>query len=165
MLFSSLNSLLLVSYIVLVYNINIRRLYKWLIVLVLYILTSVLLQVVKPNFSDVELSNWATSVITKLAALTLYSAVFLLVKDNLIRVFSLIIISAGLSNLINHFYYPYQVIDFINVEGSYQLLKIGVFNIADVAFDIGFIGLIISVLVYICKSKKKHHSYHSKLFN
>jgi lipoprotein signal peptidase len=63
----------------------------------------------------------------------------------------LIILAAGVGNLIGHFYPPYRVIDFINIKGSYELLRIGVFNIADFAFDVGIVGLIISIAFVVFK--------------
>ncbi|WP_394708156.1 signal peptidase II [uncultured Bacteroides sp.] len=63
------------------------------------------------------------------------------------RLFIVIIISSGFGNLISHFYYPYRVIDFIDIKGSYELLRIGVFNFADFALDFGICGLLITLIV------------------
>jgi len=59
--------------------------------------------------------------------------------------------AGGLGNLLSHFYPPYRVIDFIYVEGSYEWLRIGVFNIADLAANAGLLGIILSAIFYKLK--------------
>ena len=63
----------------------------------------------------------------------------------------MIIISSGIGNLISHFYYPYRVIDFININGSYELLRRGVSNLADFAIDFGLCGLLITLMAIAIK--------------
>ena len=68
------------------------------------------------------------------------------------RFFGLLLLACGIGNLLSHFYKPYFIIDFINIEGSYELLRIGVFNFADLSFNIGAIGFIISLVFYLLKN-------------
>jgi lipoprotein signal peptidase len=86
-----------------------------------------------------------------MTGLTLYGTLFYLSTNKSIRLFSLITLACGIGNLLSHFYLPYRVIDFISIEGSCDLLKIGVFNFADVAFNIGAIGLIISIVYLLAR--------------
>ena len=81
----------------------------------------------------------------KITGLTIYGSLFYWSKDQWIRLSTLIILAGGIGNLVSHFYPPYRVIDFVNISGSYEHLRIGVFNFADVAFYVGGISLIISV--------------------
>jgi lipoprotein signal peptidase len=97
---------------------------------------------------------------TKIVGISFYSTIFYFTKNNTIRFFTIFIISSGIGNLISHFYYPYRVIDFIDIEGSYELFKIGVSNLADFAFDIGFCGLLITLVVLTAKKIINHFKLH-----
>ena len=128
-----------------------RTIYKVLIGIAVYLTLSVSMEMIRPLLVNVTISSWTTSVIGNLTGLTLYGTLFYLSKNKWIRLSSLIILACGLGNLLSHFYLPYRVIDFLSIEGSYDLLKIGVFNFADLAFDIGAIGLIVAVVYLLFK--------------
>jgi lipoprotein signal peptidase len=140
-----LSGLILLSFFFYMRKKKIRTIYKVLIGIALYSILSVLVQTVPPLLMDVTVPSWPTSVIAKLTGLTLYGTLFYLSRNKWIRLFSVFILACGIGNLLSHFYLPFSVIDFINIKGSYDLLRIGVFNFADLAFDIGAIGLIISI--------------------
>ena len=146
-----MNGLILLSYFFYIRGKKIRTIYKVLIGIAIYLTLSVLMEMLYPLLINVTISSWTTSVIGKLTGLTLYGTLFYLSKNKWIRFFALIILACGLGNLLSHFYLPYRIIDFISIEGSYDLLRIGVFNFADLAFDIGAIGLIISILYSLFK--------------
>ena len=140
--------LILLSYILLIRRRELRTIYKVLIGLVLFLTLSTLMDIVRPLLGDITMiSSWTTSVAGKMTGLTIYGSIFYLSKSKWIRFFSLIILACGVGNLMSHFYLPYRVIDFISIDGSYELLRIGVFNFADLAFDIGAVGLVISIIV------------------
>ena len=146
-----MNGLIFLSYFFYIRGKKIRTIYKVLIGIAIYLTLSVLMEMLYPLLINVTISSWTTSVIGKLTGLTLYGTLFYLSKNKWIRFFALIILACGLGNLLSHFYLPYRIIDFISIEGSYDLLRIGVFNFADLAFDIGAIGLIISILYSLFK--------------
>jgi lipoprotein signal peptidase len=138
------SGLILLSYFFYIRGKKIRTIYKVLIGVAIYLTLSVSIELILPLLINVSISSWTTSIIGNLTGLALYGSLFFLSKNKWIRLFALMILACGLGNLLSHFYLPYRVIDFISVEGSYDLLRIGVFNFADLAFDIGAIGLIIS---------------------
>ena len=156
------SGLILLSYFFYIRGKKIRTIYKVLIGVAIYLTLSVSMELIRPRFINVAISTWTTSVIGKLTGLTLYGTLFFLSKNKWIRLFALIVLGCGLGNLLSHFYLPYRVIDFLSVDGSYDLLRIGVFNFADLAFDFGAIGLVISIVylsfkrIAISKSKSVH---------
>lgn len=146
-LLACISGLILLSYILLIRRRELRTIYKVLIGITLFLTLSILMDIVRLLLGDIAISSWTTSVAGKITGLIIYGSIFYLTKSKWIRFFSLIILACGAGNLISHFYLPYRVIDFINIDGSYELLRIGVSNFADFAFDIGAIGLIISLIV------------------
>jgi len=139
------SGLILLSYFLFIRKKQLRTLYKVLIAIALYLTLSIAMELVRPYLVEIQISSWTTSVIGKLTGLVIYGTLFYLAKDRWIRFFALIILASGIGNFLSHFYLPYRIIDFIEVAGLYDLLRIGVFNIADLAIDIGLIGLLISV--------------------
>ena len=87
--------------------------------------------------------------------------IFLEVKVSILKWALAFIIATGIGNGLNYFYEPYKVIDFIYVEGSYELLRIGVFNIADLSYDIGML-MIIGYAVYSGLKKLQNGVYKLK---
>jgi lipoprotein signal peptidase len=150
-LLSSLIGIILLSYIVIIFSTKISKSIKWLIGIGIFIICVIISELLKPYLANIVISNWTASVLAKTTAISLYLLIFMLSKNNYIRLFLIIIISAGLGNLINHFYSPFRVIDFIDIKGSYELFKIGVFNLADIFFDIGLIGFFITLFIILIK--------------
>lgn len=153
-----ISGLILLSYILYIRKKELRTIYKILIGIVLYVSLTILIEVTREYLSTFVISSWITSVTGKLTALTIYACLFYLTRDKWIKFSSLLILSCGIGNLLSHFYLPYKVIDFIYIEGTYELLRIGVFNFADLAFDIGIIGLIISVIALLYRKLKFNKS-------
>jgi len=141
----------LVIYIMLISRTTVKRKYKWLIGVGIFVLSLIISEVIKKQFSSITISNWTTSMFTKIVGIIFYSAILIKMTNKYLRLFIVIIISSGSGNLISHFYYPYRVIDFVNIYGSYELLRIGVFNFADLAFDIGIVGLLITFIIITVK--------------
>jgi len=138
--------LVLILYIFIINKKNLTVLYKWIIGICLYIFLMVLIEHLKLNI-NIEISNWTASLISKIVGVLFYLTFYFLAKNKYLKLFILFIISAGLGNLLNHFYYPYKVIDFINIKGSFETLRIGVFNFADFVFNISFFGMIITLIL------------------
>lgn len=151
---SSLIGIIMMTYTIFIYNRKIKRAYKWLIGIGILILLLVISESIKPKLSYLEISSWQTSIISKIAGIYIYLTIFILTKNNRIRLFTTIIISAGIGNLASHFYYPFRIVDFIEIKRTYEILRIGVFNLADLAFDIGFVGLITSLIRLLIKQTK-----------
>ena len=142
-------ALIVFGYILLIRKQKIRTFYKVLIGIGLFVILSIIMEFIQPLFENLNISPWTTSVIGKLTALVIvFCIIFCFRLEKWIRIPLVIIFAGGVGNFLSHFYYPYRIIDFISVEGSYRLLRIGVFNIADLVFYIGLLGLIISVLIY-----------------
>ena len=143
---------ILFGYILLIRKRKIRTFYKVLIGIGLFVILSIIIEFIQPLFESSNISPWTTSVVGKLTVLTIvFCIIFCFRLEKWIRISLVIIFAGGVGNFLSHFYYPYRIIDFISVEGSYKLLRIGVFNVADLAFYIGLLGLIVSVLIYELK--------------
>lgn len=151
LVFASTIIIFLIIYSLLINRTTIKNKYKWLIGIGIFVLSMIISEIVKRQFPNLIISNWATSIFTKIVGISFYTLILTKLTNRFLRLFIVIIISAGVGNLINHFYYPYRVIDFIDIEGTYELLKIGVFNIADFAFDIGICGFLITLTTITIK--------------
>jgi lipoprotein signal peptidase len=158
-LISCINGLILLGYFLFIRKKYMHTIYKVLIGVAIFLVLSFLRAEIEPHLLNVAIPVWIISVIGKLAGLTIYGTLLYLAKDRWVRFFILSIIACGVGNLLSGFYLPYKVIDFISIEGSYELFKIGVFNFADLAFDIGAIGLLISLFFLLFKKFRieKHH--------
>jgi lipoprotein signal peptidase len=153
----SINELIILAYSLFIRTKNISLIYKILIGIGLFILLTISISFTYPLFWTATISSWTASVVGKLAALSIWGAIFYFSKAKWVRLFILIILSCGIGNLLNHFYSPYMIIDFLYIEGSYELLRIGVSNFADLAFDIGIIGLILSLIIVFVNKIKNHN--------
>jgi len=145
---TSLIALFLIGYILFIRKQKMRTFYKILMGIGLYVGLCVITELTKSLFVGIIISSWTASVVGKLAGLMVCGTFFCLCPNKWIRLSLVIIIAGGIGNLLSHFYPPFHIVDFIEIEGSYELLRIGVFNIADLAFNIGFLGLIISLLIF-----------------
>jgi lipoprotein signal peptidase len=143
---SCISGLTLLAYFFYIRRRPLRKTYKVLIGMGLFFALSILMEMIRPYILNVIVSSWTASVVGKMTGLILYGTLFWLSTNRWIRFSFLFILACGFGNLLSHFYFPYRIIDFISIEGSFELFRIGVFNFADVAFDIGVVGLIISMI-------------------
>ena len=151
---SCLSALTLLGYILFIRKYKMRTFYKILIGAGLFVILNIIMSWVQSLFENIIISSWTTSVVGKLTALVIiYCVIFYSRLDKWIRLSLVIIFAAGIGNLLSHFYSPYRIIDFIYVAGSYELIKIGVFNIADLGFYVGILGVIASTLFYELKKR------------
>lgn len=141
---SSVNTLVWLSYSLFIRKKALKMLYKVLIGIVVFFIGAFLIGIAQLLLANVFISSWSAAIVAKIAALLLYGTFFSLARNQWIRYFLSMILACGIGNLLSLFYPPFKVIDFINVKGSYELLRIGIFNFADLAFDIGVIGIIVS---------------------
>ena len=151
LLLTSISMILLMIYIILINRTIVKKKHKWLMGIGILFVTSIISMVIKKQFPDLIISNWTTSMVTKVVGISFNLVIFYMTRNTYIRLFITIIISSGIGNLISHFYYPYRVIDFIDINGSYELLRIGVSNLADFAIDFGLCGLLITLIVIAIK--------------
>ena len=162
LILSAAGAFIIIGFVFFIRNQNIKKLFKWLLVIGAYILTTIVLELFKTSLT-IEVNNWTASLVSKIAGISIYLTILTFVKNSQLKLFFWIVISAGLGNLLSHFYHPYRIVDFINIEGSYELLRIGVFNLADLAFDVGIIGVIVTLIVLtINKIKSKRPTTDSK---
>ena len=149
--------LILLSYILFIKSKKIRIIYKILIGIALFFIMSILLDIATRLLVNVDISSWITSVLGKLCVLIIWGTIFYFVKDKLIRYSMILVIACGIGNLISHFYPPFLVIDFIYIDGLYEFVKIGIFNLADLSYNIGAVALIISLLIWLIRKLKQRH--------
>ncbi len=155
---NSIAVFILIGYVLTIKERKIKKLFKWLIGIGIYILTVIVLELVTPNLS-LEIDNWTASLVSKIAGLFMFLTIMTLVRNENLKLFIWVVVSAGLGNLLSHFYYPYRVIDFINLEGSYDLLRIGVFNFADLMIQVGKLGIILTLISLVIKKiRTKRHT-------
>jgi lipoprotein signal peptidase len=147
--------LILFAYILFIKSKKIRILYKILIGIALFIIMSMLFEPIKLSLININISPWITSIVGKLSSLIVWCTIFYFVKDKLIRYSMILVIACGIGNLISHFYPPFLIVDFIYVDKLYEFVKIGVFNLADLSYNIGIIALIISLIIWLIRKLKQ----------
>ena len=145
---SAVNGLIILSYILFIRTTQLKMIYKVLIGFSLWLILTLVGEMIKPFVESLEITPWLSSVVGKMSGLMFYCTLFFFARNSFIRFWIILIIGCGVGNLLSHFYSPYFIIDFIYVKGLYEYTKIGVFNLADLSFDIGVIGLIISLLIW-----------------
>jgi len=138
----------LLCYTLFIRKLRIRTSYKILIGIGIFVMLVVRLKLIQPLFEGITISFWTVSVIQMLSALAFWSTLLYFCGNKWIRLFLIIYIAGGIGNLLSFFYNPPGAIDFINS-------RIGSFNIADVAINVGIIGLIVTLLFYGLKQVKK----------
>ena len=144
----------LLGYMLFIRKHKMNTFYKILIGTGLFLILGIIMELILPLLESINISPWTTSVVGKLTALLIiYCIIFYSHLEKWIRLSLVILFAAGIGNLLGHFYPPYYIIDFIYVEGSYDLIKVGVFNIADLTFYIGILGLVASTLFYELKKR------------
>jgi lipoprotein signal peptidase len=71
----------------------------------------------------------------------LYFSIFWVIQDEKLKLLIAIIIGSGLGNLLNHFYPPYHVIDFLYSAHLNQWLNMGIFNMADMMLNLMYVAI------------------------
>lgn len=148
---SCINGLLLMTYILYIRTRSFKKIYKVIIGIILFVILSIVTEIMLPILAQFNITSWTASVFGNVAGLILYCTLFYFAKDKLARLSLVFILACGIGNLLNHFYSPFLIIDFIYVKGLYELLKIGIFNLADLSFYIGEIGLMLFFLIWILR--------------
>ncbi len=103
-------------------------------------------------------SNYTVSWFSKLGGIVAYVGVLVLVKDKWIKIGLLAIIACGTSNLLNHFYPPYNVIDFIYSPLLYEWVHLAICNVADILIDVCLVLLATRVIFLGFKGLQRKNS-------
>lgn len=141
--YSTINIILLSIYIFFIYRLQSTQKKKWLLLIPLFIINIIALSIFTKLYSHISFSNHFISWFSKVGPIALLGILIYIIKDFWLKIFFYCILIAGFGNLINNFYPPYHIIDFININGSYELVKIGVFNIADAVIYLSLISIVI----------------------
>lgn len=149
--------ILFLIFIILINKLNSTK-KKWFLLIPLSILNLFLLWICLKVFSSIEFSNHFISWFSKTGIVGILGVLTYLTKEKWTKIFLICIISAGLGNIFSHFYPPYHVVDFIFIKGSYELLKIGTFNIADFVLYLSLISLVILELYNSIKKTTAHNN-------
>lgn len=144
---SCISGLLLMTYILYIWTRSFKTIYKFIIGIILFVILTIVAEITNPILTQFNITSWTASIFGKATGLVIYSVLFYFTKNKLARFSMVFIIACGVGNLFSHFYSPFLTIDFIYVKGLYELLRIGVFNLADLSFDVGVIGLMTFLLI------------------
>ena len=140
-------------YIWLAPHLSIKPRIKWIIGILVFLILTILMNYTAP-FSNLEWKNWTVSLIQKTTGITFLLTLVYWIKIKHLKIALLLIVSGGIGNVLSLFYAPYKIIDFIYIKGTLETFKIGIFNIADLTYDIGIVSCIVSV-IFIAASKIK----------
>lgn len=126
---------------------------KWKI-LIGFLIYVVLAFSIEVAYKNVRLSfpNHFTSWFTKAGSLFLYGIIFYVLQNKVLKTLIAVTLGCGLGNFINHFYPPYHIIDFIYSDLLFRWLKLGIFNLADILFNMSEI-ITIAYLLYLAGKK------------
>ncbi|MBD0254562.1 MAG: signal peptidase II [Cytophagales bacterium] len=131
---SAVAGMILGGYILLSQKLTLQPKWKVVIGVAVYAALSLVIETTHQAFEGV-FSKHFTSWFTKAGAVFLYGSIFLVLQNKVLKALLAVIIGCGLGNLVNHFYPPYHVIDFLYWDLLYQWLKMGIFNLADVLIN------------------------------
>jgi len=151
--FSAINGIIFAIYIQLVNLIKKREMKKWLLLIPLFFINYFIIQFLKDQNYALNFSNYFISIFSKCCGITFFISTALIVKNKVVQTILICIISSGFGNLINYFYPPYYVVDFIYIKGVFELFKIGVFNFADIIYDLSIISLILYLIIKFIKQR------------
>lgn len=146
--------LLLGLYIIGLDRFRIKPGFKWIGGMAIFLGSAWFLDAINAfNQSGVDIRM--ATLLAKISVSTLMMIVFFKVQIPVLKWALAFIIATGIGNGLSYFYAPYKVVDFIYVEGSYELFRIGIFNIADVSYDIGMLMILGYAVVSITKNIKQ----------
>jgi lipoprotein signal peptidase len=131
---SAIAGVILGVYILLSQKLTLQLKWKVVIGVAMYATLSLVIETTHQAFA-LALPKHFTSWFTKAGAIFLYGSIFWVLQNKVLKTLLAVIIGCGLGNLINHFYPPYHVIDFLYSDLLYQWLKMGIFNLADVLIN------------------------------
>lgn len=155
---STISSILIALYILLIYRLDKWNKKKWFLLIPLVLLNLLLIGLTKRLYPDIHFTDYFISWFSKIGAIVFILVIVYLIKDKWIRLFLICILSSGIGNLMSHFYLPYHVVDFISIKGSYELVRIGIFNIADLVLYLSLISIIGYVIYSSIKKQKLRHT-------
>ena len=147
LVFSALAAITIGTYLLLIQKATLKLAWKIVIGLAIYLL---LVLCIETMYETIQLPfpDHFTSWFTKVGATFLYSSIFYVLQNKVLKVLIAVILGCGLGNLINHFYPPYHVVDFIYSDFLYRWWKMGIFNLADLVLNITEI-MIVFYLLYL----------------
>lgn len=143
------NSFMLLGYYHYIKNKAYPKRYKIGIGFLLYIIGVIVVSIVLDYCPDIAIPTHPFRIITMAFALFFWGYIFYNTKRNSFRIFQLFIIGCGIGNGLSLFYPPYGVIDFVYIPFLYTNNIMGIFNVADVFWALGVIGLMVSGIVFL----------------
>lgn len=146
---------LLALYIIGIDKFQIKSSFKWLGGIAIFLGGAMFLDTINAfNQSGVDIRM--ATLLTKISASALMIIVFFKVQIPILKWALAFIIATGIGNGLSYFYAPYKVVDFIYVKGSYELLRIGIFNVADISYDIGMLMILGYAAISIVQGIKQN---------
>ncbi len=130
LVFSAVAGVILGVYILLSQKLALQLKWKVVIGVAMWVALSLVVENTHQAF-ELTFSKHFTSWFTKAGAIFLYASIFQVLQNKILKTLLAILIGSGLGNLINHFYPPFHVIDFLYSDLLYRWLKMGIFNLAD----------------------------------
>lgn len=146
-LFSCFNIFIVSIYIIIIKNFRLDKVLKLVFGFSLYYFLFFPEIVIVYLFKNINLSNHFFSWFSKFGILFFCTTIFFKINNGKVKLILSFIIGAGFGNLISHFYPPYYVIDFIYVKFLSDWHLTGIFNLADMVYDLSMIALIIYFIV------------------
>lgn len=150
---STISGILIAFYILLICRLDKWKKKKWLLLIPLVLFNVLLIDLTKRLYPDILFTNHFISWFSKIGTIVFVVVLIYLVSNKWIRLYLICILSAGIGNLISHFYPPYHIVDFISIKGSYELVRIGIFNIADLTLDLSLISIVGYVIYHLLRNK------------
>jgi hypothetical protein len=100
-----------------------------------------------PNLIQYSFDNHFISWFSKLGATVLVFGFFTVVNDYWLKVILISYASCGLGNLLNHFYPPFYVIDFISSSFLNKWYHLAICNMADILADTFILMFVLRLIV------------------
>ncbi len=142
------------TYLLLIQKATLKLAWKIVIGLAIYLLLVLCIETMYETIT-ISFSNHFTSWFKMLGSILLYSIIFHVLQNKVLKTLIAVALGCGLGNLINHFYPPYHVVDFIYSDFLYRWWKMGIFNLADLVLNVTEITIVFYLLYLLGKRIKR----------
>jgi lipoprotein signal peptidase len=115
--------------------------------------------IISLSIQPIIISNYISTIFRFIGPILLLIVLCIISNNRIYSIIFSLLLGAGLGNLINQFYPPFAVIDYIYIGQLNKTIGLGVFNFADLTIEIAIVIAIIYFPVYsifeITKHRKK----------
>ncbi len=123
------------------------KLWHKILIISLFLILYLTIQTNISNYQTYHFNDYFISWFSKLGAMALSLGFFAISTDKWLKVILISYFSCGLGNLINHFYPPFAIIDFILSPILFKIFHLSICNVADILAEICKLFLLCRLII------------------